>query len=282
VRPAPAAPRGDLRAELASTEAIGADARAWAVVRLDDGAPGNAEIELVDRVTTKSLVSSVPRPRRDEDLYRVVALKVQALLRATLAEPSEPPTARPAALARLATTPPAAPSRWGGHRLALETAFAWVTLPGQGLSEQGVAVSASGRVGTHVELALGAEVLSTLRAQSGATSAVVNRVPFAVAARVVARGGRWEAGVGPVAEVAVVSIDASSPTLAVRSGWSVVPALGGQAGGRLRLSDAAWCFARASALGILAELRYTAQGQPLLALAGAEVAVEAGVGLAFW
>jgi hypothetical protein len=76
VRTAPAAPTGDLRAELAATAQIGAAGRAWAVVRIAAGEPGNAEIELVDRVTDKSLVTSVPRPRRDEDLYRGVALEV--------------------------------------------------------------------------------------------------------------------------------------------------------------------------------------------------------------
>jgi hypothetical protein len=278
VRTAPAAPPGDLRAELAATAEIGANARAWAVVRLDDQTPGNAEIELVDRETAKSLVTIVPRPRRDEDLYRAVALKVQALLRATLAEPTDTPT-RPPALARLSAAPASSPA-WGLHRLALETAFAWTAL--RGLSQQGVAVSASHRLGDHVEVALGAEALSALRAQSGSTSAVVNRVPVDVSARLCARGARWDGAAGVVAEASVVSIETSSPTLAVRSGWSLVPAVGGQVGGRLRLSNPAWLFVRASALGILADIHYTAQGQPLLALAGAEVGIEVGVGLAIW
>jgi hypothetical protein len=280
VRTAPAAPPGDLRAELSATAEIGANARAWAVVRLDDQTPGNAEIELVDRETAKSLVTIVPRPRRDEDLYRAVALKVQALLRATLAEPTDTPT-RPPALARLAATPASSPA-WGRQRLAFETAFAWSALPGRGLSQQGVAVSASHRLGGHVEVALGAEALSALRAQSGSTSAVVNRVPIDVSARLCARGARWDGAAGVVAETSVVSIETSSPSLAVRSGWSLVPAVGGQVGGRLRVSALAWVFVRASALGIVADLHYTAQGQPLLALAGAEVGIEAGVGLAFW
>jgi hypothetical protein len=281
VRTAPAAPPGDLRAELAATAEIGANARAWAVVRLDDQTPGNAEIELVDRETAKSLVTIVPRPRRDEDLYRAVALKVQALLRATLAEPTDTPPTRPPALARLAAATASSPA-WGRHRIALETAFAWTALPSQSLAQKGVDVSASHRLGGHLEVALGAEALSALRAQRGATSAVVNRVPIDVSLRLCASGAHWDGEAGLIAEVSVVSIETSSPTLAVRSGWAGVPAVGGQLGGRLRLSDPAWLFVRTSALGVLADIHYTAQGQPLLALTGAEVEIEAGVGLAFW
>src|SRR3954469_8210558 len=82
VRAAPAPPAGELRGELAATARVGAAVRAWAVVRVADGAPGSVELEIVDRLTDKALLATVPRPRRDEDLYRAVALKVQALLRA--------------------------------------------------------------------------------------------------------------------------------------------------------------------------------------------------------
>ena len=44
-------------------------------------------------------------------------------------------------------------------------------------------------------------------------------------------------------------------SLAVRSGWSVVPALGGQAGGRMRFGDRTWVCASVTALGSMAVTR---------------------------
>lgn len=280
VRTAPAAPTGDLRGELTKTEGIGAAARAWAVVRIADGTPGSAEIELVDRVTAKALVTSVPRPRRDEDLYRAVALKVQALLRATLAEPS-PSLSRSPALTRIAATAAPVPTS-ADHRLGLETAFTLVAFSGGRLRQQGIAVSLARRFGERVEVALGTEALSGIDAQAGAVSASIDRVPLWLAARLTARGGRWEAMVGPVGELAFLSIETSSPTLTVRSGWSVAPALGGQAGGRLRLSDRMWLCARVSALGVIVGQRYTAQGQPLASLSGLQIGFQAGMGVDLW
>jgi hypothetical protein len=296
VRTAPAAPTSDLRAELAATARIGAAVRAWAVVRIANGEPGSAEIELVDRVTDKSLVTSLPRPRRDEDLYRAVALKVQALMRATLAEPDAPVAASPA-LVRLAQggeaglsyrppspAPPAEGSSraWAEHSLVLETGLAFVGFSSTGATQQGLAVSATGRLGRRFEVALGTQALSGIRAQSGSVSAVVDRLPLSLAGRVVARGQRWEASVGPLAELAFVSIETSSPNLTVRSGRSVVPAVGGQAGGRLHLAGSTSLYLRAAALGVIAGQDYAAQGQPLLSLAGLQFGAEAGLAVGLW
>jgi hypothetical protein len=280
VRTAPAAPGGDLRGELAATAGIGAAVRAWAVVRVADGTPGSAELELVDRVTGKSLVTSVPRPRRDEDLYRAVALKVQALLRATLAEPSPRVSTSPA-LSRLAAPPPTSPPA-AERRLALETSFALVAFTGGRLVQQGLAVALARRFGQHVEVALGTEALSGIDAQAGAVTASVSRVPVSLAARVRAEAGRWEGAVGLVGEAAFVSIDTASPTLAVRSGWSVAPGLGGQVGGRLHLGDRAWLGARVSALGVIVGQHFTAQGQPLVSISGLQLGVEGGLGVDLW
>ena len=68
---------GDLRRQLADARSTGEAVRAVAVVRAEPGAPGWIEIELVDLATQKALVTSVPRPPRDEDLYRALALKIR-------------------------------------------------------------------------------------------------------------------------------------------------------------------------------------------------------------
>jgi hypothetical protein len=280
VRTAEAAPRGDLRSELATNAGIGAAVKAWAVVRIADGAPGTAEIEVVDRVTTKSLVTSVPRPRRDEDLYRAVALKVQALLRASLAEQS-PGVASSPSLTRLSAS--VAPRAGEDRRFALETSFTVVGFSSNGILQQGVSVAVSGRLWQQrLELVLGVQALSGIDARAGAVSASVDRVPLFVVARLVKRSGRWEVAAGAVAEAAFVSLRPTSATLAVRSGWSLVPAAGGQAGARLHLGERTWIGMRVTALGVLIGQHFTAQGQPLLSLSGLEVVGEGGVGVDLW
>jgi hypothetical protein len=151
-----------------------------------------------------------------------------------------------------------------------------------GVAQQGVAVAAAARLGRRVDVVLGTQALSGLHAQSGSVSAVVERVPLSLAARLSARGQRWEAGVGPMAELAFVSIESSSPSLTVRSGRSVVPAAGGQAEGRLRLVGSTALYVKAAALGIIVGQDYAAQGQPLLSLAGLQVGAEAGLAVGLW
>lgn len=280
VRTAPAVPRGELRAELEATAGLGAPVRAWAVVRIADGAPGSAEIEVVDRVTGKSLVTDVPRPPRDEDLYRAVALKVQSLLRASLAEPS-PAVASSPVLARLSAVSAPAPAEV--HVSGLEAALAIVGFPGQRLVQEGLAVALARRLWQQrLELALAVEALSGLEARSGAVSAIITRVPLSIAARLARRRVRWEAAAGLVGEAALTTIRPTSSTLAVRSGWSVAPALGGDATARLRLGARAWLGARLSALGVIVGQRFTAEGQPLATLSGLEVAGTLGVGVDLW
>jgi hypothetical protein len=205
---------------------------------------------------------------------------VQSLLRATLAEPS-PQVARSPVLTSLAA-PGAPPPTEAARRFALETSFALVAFPGARVLQQGVAVSLTGRLGPSVEVALGTQALSRIDAQAGAVSASVSRVPLWLAARLTARRGRWEGAAGVVGEAALVSIETASPTLTVRSGWSIAPAVGGQLGGGLRLGERTWIGARASALGVIVGQHYTAQGQPLVSLSGLLLGVEAGVGVDLW
>ena len=79
-------PRGDLRAELAGARERVPPVGAIAVIRAERGAPGAIDLEMLDLATDKALLATVPRPARDEDLYRALALKIQAMLRATLSE----------------------------------------------------------------------------------------------------------------------------------------------------------------------------------------------------
>jgi hypothetical protein len=280
VRTAPAVPRGELRGELEATAGLGEPVRAWAVVRIADAAPGSAEIALVDRVTGKSLVTSVPRPPRNEDLYRAVALKVQSLLRASLAEPS-PVVASSPVLARLSAV--SSPVAAQDHVFGLEASFAIVGFPNDHMVQEGLAVALTRRFSQQrLELALAVEALSGLEVRSAAVSATITRVPVSIAARLVRRRTRWEITAGIVGEAAFTTIRPTSSTLSVRSGRSVPPALGGDVGARVRLGERAWLGARVAAFGVIVGQHFTAQGRPLATISGVEVAATTGLGVDLW
>ena len=86
VQVAPATAGGDLRTQLDDARHLGESVRAVAVVRAERETRGEVEVELYDLATDKALVAAVRRPVRDEDLYRALALKIQAILRATFSE----------------------------------------------------------------------------------------------------------------------------------------------------------------------------------------------------
>src|SRR5688572_28170928 len=139
VRTAPAVQAGEMREQLAATEAAAAGARAVAAVRVAGAAGTTVEIQLVDRVTHKALVTQVQRLGRDEDFYRTLALKVQALLRSALSE--DPPAVKQVApalapLVVVAPPPPAPPP----HRISLEVAYVLSSFPIGGLVQHGVSL----------------------------------------------------------------------------------------------------------------------------------------------
>jgi hypothetical protein len=278
-----AAAEGDLRALLAGMERAGHGARALATVRVAPGAPGQAEIVLVDRLTGKALVTSVTRPRRDEDLFRTVALKVHALLRATLAESPERLGDRPSLL-RLAAATTAAPWPDAGSpgRLFMETAYAAAAFPGDGLLQHGVAATAGWRAGPRWELRLGVAALTAVRAEAAGVAVTLNRIPVRLSAQLRWPVRTFELLVGPEIMAALAEVDASSTELQVRSGRALVAAAGLGAAGRARVSRMAWVYVRAAALGLLLAERYTVQGEPVLALSGLETDVELGLGVDVW
>src|ERR1700733_9713287 len=75
---------GDLRERIAEARRLGKSVRAVAVIHVEPGTPDEVAIELTDLATDKTLIATMPKAARDEDLYRTLALKIQAILRATL------------------------------------------------------------------------------------------------------------------------------------------------------------------------------------------------------
>src|SRR6188768_817764 len=146
----------DLHERLEGARKLGETVRALAVVRAEHAARGTIDIELIDLATDKALVVSVPRPARDEDLYRALALKIHAVLRATLSE-ARADLDPGSSLGRLvaqgsaptpATSTPPAP-------VALDVGYGFVSFPIDGPSFGGLAVRASWRALPALELGAG-------------------------------------------------------------------------------------------------------------------------------
>lgn len=280
-----AVPPGDLQRRLAEAHRLGESMRALAVVCAESGARGSIEIQLVDLATEKALIAEVPRPAHDEDLYRALALKIQAILRATLSEAPDR-LAPGSTVARLVSSPPSPmasawpePARW-----AIETGYALVAFPlaPQG-ALQGLSLTAAFMPAPWLELTLGFAALGSTRVQARDVVAVATVVPAIAAARLyLARGRRMEALAGPTAELAYVGVVPSSTTTAVQAMRHAVPAVGLDAEGRLRAGRTVWLFARASVLGVLLGEAYRIDGELVLDTSRFQIAASAGIGMNVW
>jgi hypothetical protein len=286
VRTAPALPTTELREQLDRTRALGDDVRALASVRIADAIAGTVEVLFVDHLAGKSIVAAVQRAPRDEDFYRSLALKIQALLRSALYEKADELVTTAPALARLvggSSTPTlvraAAPLR---HRLSLEVAYALDTFPAGNVVQHGVGVLGRVELGRLYEVALGIDALVPLQAVRGDVSTQFSTVPLRVSAAVHLRRPRLEGAIGAVGELLIVLLDASSPATPVRSDRSVAPALGVELAGRVRLSAPAWLYVRTSCLGVLAGERYLVRGDVVFDWTRLQVSAEVGLGLAVW
>jgi len=279
----PAGEADDLRKRLDDARQLGEALRAVAVVRAEHGARGVVEIELIDLATSKALVVSVPRPERDEDLYRALALKIQAVLRATLSEVradldprsslgrlvAEPPARAPEGPAPAARTP----------QLALDAGYGVVSFPGDGPSFTGLAVRAAWRPRAHLELALGTAALGSATASNGTVDATASIIPLHATARRSFGGGRMQLLVGPCVDATYIRVSATSATTPVRSTRNVMIGLGAEVEARVAILTSAWLFARAAALGVLNGERYDAAGAPLFDTSRLQVSGTVGAGL---
>jgi hypothetical protein len=274
---AEAASGGDLRHQLGEARRLGEAVRAIAVVRAEAATSGMIEIEVVDLATEKALVASVPRPARDEDLYRALALKIQALLRSTLSEAPEKlaPDSGPARLAESNAPAPTAP------RLSLDTGYTAVSFPLAGTILHGLSVRGAFSPRPWLELGLGVAGLGAEQLQQGDVLAVASIIPISAAARLRAERARFELLAGPSAMLAIASVgtSTSSMTTFVRDSRDLIAGLGAEGEGRVRLGSTAWAYLRASALGVLVGTRYRVQGQAVLDTSRLEVAASAGIGI---
>jgi len=274
----PAAEGGDLRKQIDDARQLGEALRAVAVIRAEHGARGVVEIELIDLATDKALVVSVPRPERDEDLYRALALKIQAVLRATLSEARAEldPQSSLGRLVAEAQPPEVAPRPL---HLSLDAGYGFVAFPGDGPSFAGLAVRAAWRPGPHLELAVGTAALGSATATNGTVEATANIIPVHLTARRPFVAGRAQLLAGPCLDATYIRVAAASVTTPVRSTRNVMIGLGGEAEARVAILTSAWLFARAAALGVLNGERYDASGAPLFDTSRLQLSGTIGAGL---
>jgi hypothetical protein len=286
-----AAEASDLRTRLDDARALGEAVRAVAVVRVERGAPGSVELELIDLATQKALIVSVPRPARDEDLYRALALKIQAVLRATLSE-ARAALDPSSSLGRLVAeggasgSPPASASTsastWttpGPGRLGVDAGYTLVSFPIDGPRFEGAAFRAWWLATPGFELGLGAAALSSVTASSAGVDARAKLFPVRAGGRLRFERGRADLLVGPCAEMAWFWVQASSASIPVRSTRNVMFSLGAEAEARVGILTSTWLFARATALGVLNGERYDVAGTPLYDTSRLQLGVTLGLGI---
>ena len=277
VRVAPAAAPGELRAQLAELRVTGIDLRALAAIQVSQADARTLEVQLVDLVTDKTLVASVPAVAHEADRYRVLALKIRALLRSAFYEAVTTSTATPA-VARLVAAPPAEPPR---HLFAWDTAYALVTFPLDGLVLQGVLVRGTWSPRPWLGFGLGSRALVPSQLQHQDVSLSVARIPVAVTADLRLDGRRVGGAVGLVAELSVERVKARSAAL-LRSHTLLVPALGLEGEGRVRLARSAALFVRCAALAVISAERYTVRGAPVLDPSRWQLGLDAGLSFGVW
>jgi hypothetical protein len=284
IQSGPADQAQDLRQRMAAARRLGETVRAVAVIRAEGDGRDTVEIELDDLTTQKTLIASVPKPPRDEDLYRTLALKIQALLRATLSEASGRLDPRSPA-GRLAADNPGAnePGAALAGRVALEAGYQALSLAAAGVVLQGLSVVASWRLGHRFDLALGTAALGTVHERSGAVQAFTQIVPLFAAARARWRAGRLELLAGPSAEAALASVNtvSSSDTVSVRSSRDVILALGVEGELRLAVGGPFVLFARGDAFAVLEAPSYDVEGVSVLDTSRLHLAISAGLGIVF-
>ena len=282
VEVAPPDAADDLRQRIADARRLGESVRAVAVIHAQAGTPGEVDIELTDLATDKTLIASMPRAARDEDLYRTLALKVQAILRSTLSEARGSLDPR-SAVGRLVSEGPAPPTAPLPGRLELAAGYGALSFAVDGVVLQGLAVSGTYSLSRWIDVSLSTALLSSTQVSSGGVNAFASLVPVLLGVRARWHKNRIALSAGPTAELAVTSVTAlpSPQTVSVRSSRDILLALGAEAQAALRIGGPAWAYVRGGALGVFYGPRYEIEGVPVLDTSRLQISLSAGLGVRF-
>jgi hypothetical protein len=270
-------PAEDLRQRIADARRLGESVRAVAVIHAQPGTPDEVEIELTDLATDKTLIAGMPKVARDEDLYRTLALKIQAILRATLSE-ARGSVDPHSAVGRLISESPA-PTGLPPGPLALEAGYGALSLTAAGVVLQGLAVGGTYSFARWVDISLSTALLSSTHVSSAGVDAVASLVPVLIGVRGRLRKDRVALSIGPSAELAVISVTAIGSY--VRSSRDILVAFGAEAEAAIRLWGPAWAYLRGGAFGVIDGPRYDIEGTPVLDTSRLQVSLGAGVGVRF-
>lgn len=275
-------PGGELQKQLDDARRLGEAVRAVAVVRAERGARDTVKVELVDLATDKALVLSVPRPARDQDLYRALALKIQAVLRATLSEARaelDPRSSLGRLVASAEAERAAPPAR--ATAVAVDAGFGLTSFPAGGPSFGGLTVRGSWRVRPALELGAALAAMGSISASNGDVSTTASIFPVRLSARWSFTSGRTQWLIGPGVDTTYIKISTSSATTPVRPARNLMVGLGVEGEARLLLLGAGWLFARGAVQGVLNGERYDVAGAPVFDTSRLQLSaiLGAGVGL---
>jgi hypothetical protein len=276
----------DLRERIADARRLGESVRAVAVIRAEPGTPDEVEIELTDLATDKTLIATMPKAVRDADLYRTLALKIQAILRATLSEARatlDPQSAVGRLVSESAPAPPTSPAPAAAPPapgpLALEAGYGALSLTASGVILQGLGLSATCSLPRRIDVSIGTALLSSAHVSSAGVDAVASLVPVLIGVRARWRKARVELSAGPTGELGIASVTGISASVPVRSSRDILLALGADAQVELAIGGPAWAYLRAGALGVLDGPRYDIEGVPVLDTSRLQLSLGAGLAL---
>jgi hypothetical protein len=280
VEVAPPDAADDLRQRIADARRLGESVRAVAVIHAESGTPGQVDIELTDLATDKTLIAGMPKAARDEDLYRTLALKIQAILRSTLSE-ARASLDPDSAVGRLVSEAPPPPASAPPGRLGLEAGYGALSFSAAGVVLQGLAVGGTYSFSRWIDVSLSTALLGSTHVSSGGVDTFATLVPVLLGVRARWRKDRLLLSAGPSAEVGVTSVTPLSSTVDVRSSHDILVALGAEVEAGLRIAGPAWAYLRGGGFGVVYGPRYEIEGVPVLDTSRLQISLSAGLGVRF-
>jgi hypothetical protein len=252
VRTAPAVVSGDLRADLGALAQAGAGEQATTVLRITSAFDHAVEIALTDLPSQRTIITTIPRSERDEDLYRTLALKVQGLLRVTEEQPT--------AMATVAAAPPASSEP---SVVDVQGGLTAVSFPLGDVTQAGFLLRPRWAMTPGLRLSLGARVMPAAERRAGGTDVRMRAVPLVAGIERCWRTSRLELAVGFVVLAEIRYAEATAGP-ATRSDWAFVPGAGPSLAFGIRLGRAVRLSLQAAAIGLPWSSRYRVDGATVL------------------
>jgi len=270
VKTAAATSSGDLRADLDALVQAGAGEQATAVLRISASPTDAVEIALCDLASQRTVIASIPRSERDEDLYRTLALKVQGLLRVS---EERPPPAPPIPAATVS------PSANAAGAVDVQGGITLLTFPLGDVTQEGILLRGRWAVTPTVRLGLGFRVLPSVERRSGSTDVRMRAIPLMAGIERCWCGSRLEVAAGLVVLAEPRYAEATGEG-ATRSDWTFAPGGGLALGLAVRLSPVVRLSLQAAAIGLPWSSRYRVDGATVFDASRLEVPIDLALDVA--